>query len=61
MNKLTPEEEDIILYKGTEAPFTGEYDDFYDSESTYGTPIPGHEHYKAFYDLGLKRGDEIRN
>ena len=29
-NKLTPEEEDIIEGKGTEAPFTGEYDDFYD-------------------------------
>lgn len=29
-NKLTPQEEDIILGKGTEAPFTGEYDDFYE-------------------------------
>lgn len=29
-NKLTPQEEDVILNKGTEAPFTGEYDDFYD-------------------------------
>lgn len=28
-NKLTPDEEDIIEGKGTEAPFTGEYDDFY--------------------------------
>jgi len=25
-NRLTPEEERIILYKGTEAPFSGEYD-----------------------------------
>ena len=29
-NQLTPQEEDIISGKGTEAPFTGEYDDFYE-------------------------------
>ncbi|MBI2036540.1 peptide-methionine (R)-S-oxide reductase [Candidatus Microgenomates bacterium] len=28
-NKLTPQEEKIIENKGTEAPFSGEYDDFY--------------------------------
>ncbi len=33
-NKLTPQEEDIIEGKGTEAPFTGEYDDFY-KDGTY--------------------------
>lgn len=30
MNNLTHDEEDIIVYKGTEDPFTGEYDDFYE-------------------------------
>ena len=30
LNKLTPEEERIIVYKGTEVPFTGEYEEKYD-------------------------------
>ena len=33
-NKLTPQEERVIVHKGTEYPFTGEYDRFY-QEGTY--------------------------
>ena len=33
-NKLTTEEEKVIVYKGTEPPFTGEYDDF-NNEGTF--------------------------
>ena len=29
LNKLTPQEERVIVYKGTEPPFTGEYDHFF--------------------------------
>jgi len=29
-SKLTKEEQDILINKGTEAPFTGKYNDFYE-------------------------------
>lgn len=34
LNPLTPDEERVIVHKGTEAPFSGEYDDFF-VEGTY--------------------------
>jgi methionine-R-sulfoxide reductase len=34
LNPLTPEEERVIVHKGTETPYSGEYDDFW-QEGTY--------------------------
>jgi methionine-R-sulfoxide reductase len=43
LSKLTPEEERVIVHKGTERPFSGEYEDFFE-EGTYmckrcGSPL----------------------
>jgi len=43
---LTPEEERVILNKGTERPFTGKYDDFYE-EGTYVCKQCGAELYHS--------------
>ena len=32
-NKLSPEEERVIIYKGTEMPFSGKYNDFFEKGS----------------------------
>ncbi|MFW5821948.1 MAG: peptide-methionine (R)-S-oxide reductase, partial [Tangfeifania sp.] len=42
--ELTPEEKRVILNKGTERPFSGEYDDFYE-EGTYVCKQCGAELY----------------
>ena len=34
LNKLTPQEERVILHKDTESPFSGKYDEFFE-EGTY--------------------------
>lgn len=31
LNPLSPQEQRVILHKGTEMPFTGEYDDFFEA------------------------------
>ena len=33
-NNLTPEQEKVVVYKATEAPFSGEYDNFFE-DGTY--------------------------
>ena len=44
LNYLTPDEEKIIVQKGTEPPFTGKYDEFY-KEGTYVCRRCGHPLY----------------
>lgn len=45
-NKLTPEEERVIINKGTEKPFTGKYDDFW-QPGTYVCKRCGAALYKS--------------
>ena len=44
--KLTPEEERVIIHKGTERPFTGKYNDFFE-EGTYNCKLCGTALYKS--------------
>ena len=46
LNKLTKEEESVILRKGTQAPFSGEYDDFF-KKGTYVCRRCGSPLYKS--------------
>jgi len=46
MKKLTSEEERVIIYKGTEMPFTGEYTDLFE-EGVYVCKQCGSELYKS--------------
>ena len=46
LRKLSPEEARVILYKGTEAPFTGKYNNFYE-EGTYVCKQCGAPLYKS--------------
>lgn len=45
-NSLTPDEERVIVHKGTEAPFSGEYNDF-DARGTYTCRRCGAELYRS--------------
>ncbi|MDE1824884.1 MAG: methionine-R-sulfoxide reductase [Candidatus Micrarchaeota archaeon] len=46
LNKLTKEEENVIVHKGTEMPFTGEYDNLFE-EGTYVCRRCGAPLYKS--------------
>lgn len=46
LNNLTPKEEKVIVHKGTEPPFSGEYDNFF-KEGTYVCKRCGFPLYKS--------------
>lgn len=46
MSKLTPEEEKVIIHKGTEPPFSGNYDNFFE-RGTYMCKRCGAPLYKS--------------
>ena len=46
LNKLTKEEERVIVHKGTEAPFTGEYDNFF-KQGVYSARRSGAPLYRS--------------
>jgi peptide-methionine (R)-S-oxide reductase len=46
LNKLTPEEEKVIIHKGTEKPFSGKYNK-YDKEGIYICKRCGSELYRS--------------
>lgn len=45
-NNLTPEEKKVIIHKGTEYPFTGKYNDFFE-DGTYCCKLCGAELYRS--------------
>ncbi|MBU4294238.1 MAG: methionine-R-sulfoxide reductase [Actinobacteria bacterium] len=46
LNKLTPEEERVLIKKGTEPPFTGKYENFF-GDGTYVCRQCGNPLYKS--------------
>lgn len=64
MNKLTPDEQMVILHKGTEMPFSGEYND-HEAEGLYTCKQCGSELYSSTDKFDARCGwpsfdDEIK-